>query len=131
MKLTSLLRKEASYSSLSWHASQTVPGVRFAIRRVSLRQRIELNRRIRELTHKYEFLRAGDVQDQLDAALSELLVMSLYLEWGLESVQGLLIDSEEVTAAGLIEKGPEELAAEIARVIQAASALTEDERKNS
>ena len=45
MKLTSLLPKDVNYSSVSWRQSNTMPGVRFAIRRVSLRQRIDLNHR--------------------------------------------------------------------------------------
>ena len=130
MKLISLLHKEVQYASTSWHASQTIPGVRFAIRRVSLRQRIELNHRVRELTLKNEFLRTGDTEDQLEAALSDLLVTKLYLEWGLAGVDGLLIDGEIPTAAVLIDKGPESLAAEIAGAIQTESTLTDDERKN-
>ena len=62
--------------------------------------------------------------------LSELLVMRLYLEWGLEKHRGLTIDSESATVASLIEKGPEVLAAEMAQVIQAESALSREERKN-
>jgi hypothetical protein len=108
-----------------------MPGVRFAIRRVSLRQRIELNHRVRELTLKNEFLRAGDTEDQLEAALSDLLVTKLYLEWGLASIDGLLIDGETPSAAVLIAKGPESLAAEIAAAIHTESTLTDDERKNS
>ncbi len=131
MKLTSLSHENINYCSLSWHSSETTPGVRFAIRRVSLRQRIELNRRVRELTLKYEFLRAGDTQNQLEASLSELLVMNLYLDWGLQGIEGLLIDGKNATAAALVETGPEALAQEIARLIQAESALNEDEIKNS
>jgi len=131
MKLTSLLRDETAYSSVSWHSSQTIPGVRFAIRRVSLRQRIELNHRVRELAMKHEFLNAGDAANQLEGALSDLLVTRLYLEWGLESIEGLLIDGQKATADSLVANGPENLADEIARVIQTESALTDDERKNS
>ena len=130
-KLTSLLHRTASYSSVSWHSSDALPGVRFAIRRVSLRQRIELNHRVRELTIEHEFLKVGDVENQLQAALSELLAMRLYLEWGLAEIEGLHIDSQLATVATLIEKGPEALAIEIAKVIQAESSLTEEERKNS
>jgi hypothetical protein len=90
-----------------------------------------LNRRVRELTLKYEFLRAGDTQNQLEASLSELLVMNLYLDWGLQGIEGLLIDGKNATAAALVETGPEALAQEIARLIQAESALNEDEIKNS
>ena len=131
MKLTSLLHKDTAYLSVSWHSSKLMPGVRFAIRRISLRQRIELNRRVSALTLKHEFLRAGDASNQLEAALSELLVAKLYLEWGLEEVEGLSIDGRKATAELLIDFGPESLANEIGLLIQAESALTEDERKNS
>jgi hypothetical protein len=131
MKLTSLLHKAGDYSSVSWHSSKVMPGVRFAIRRISLRQRIDLNRRVKELTIKYEFLKAGDASCQLQAALSDLLVAKLYLEWGLEEVEGLSIDGRKATAGLLIAKGPEGLANEIVPLIQAESALADDERKNS
>ena len=130
-KLTSLLHKDTSYSSVSWHSSKVMPGVRFAVRRISLRQRIELNRRVKELTIKHEFLRAGDAPDRLEAALSDLLVAKLYLEWGLEEIEGLSIDGQKATPDLLIASGPESLANEIGVLIQAESALTDDERKNS
>jgi hypothetical protein len=131
MNLTSLLRKDTAYSSVCWHASKLLPGVRFAIRRISLRQRIELNRRVNELTLKHEFLKAGDTSNQLEVALSDLLVAKLYVEWGLEQMEGLTIDGRKATAELLIDFGPESLANEIGALIQAESALTEDERKNS
>ena len=131
MKLTSLLHREEDYLSVSWHSSKAIPGVRFAIRRISLQQRIELNHRVRELTMKYEFLKAGDALSQLEAALSDLLVAKLYIEWGLETIEGLSIDGQKATTESVIANGPENLANEIGETIQAASALTEDERKNS
>ena len=130
MKLTSLLHKETSYSSVSWHSSKVMPGVRFAIKRISLRQRIELNRRVKELTIKYDFLRAGDAADQLEAALSDLLVARLYLEWGLDEIEGLSIDGQQATPDLLIAHGPENLTDEMVQLVQAESALTGDERKN-
>ena len=130
MKLTSLLHRDIVYESVAWHFSKLMPGVRFALRRVSLRQRIELNRRVKELTIKHEFLRAGGTSDHLEAALSDLLVAKLYVEWGLEEIEGLLIDGQKATADLLIACGPEGLANEIGLLIQAESALTDDERKN-
>jgi hypothetical protein len=106
-------------------------GVRFAVRRVSLQQRIELNHRVRELTIKHEFLKAGDASSQLEAALSDLLVAKLYIEWGLQTIQGLSINGQVATADSLIASGPENLTDEIVRTIQAESTLTDDERKNS
>jgi hypothetical protein len=107
-----------------------MPGVRFAIRKISLRQRIELNHRVKELTIKYDFLRAGDTADQLEAALSDLLVAKLYLEWGLAEIEGLSIDGQKATSDLLIAHGPESLTDEVARLIQAESELPDDERKN-
>jgi hypothetical protein len=130
MKFISLLRKENDYASVSWHASQVMAGVRFAVRRVSLQQRIELNHRVRELTMKHEFLKAGDPAGQLEAALSGLLVAKLYIEWGLNAIDGLLIDGQKATAASLIAGGPADLGDEIVQTIQAEIALTDDERKN-
>jgi hypothetical protein len=131
MKLSSLLRKRKGYSSLSWHESQTVKGVRFATRRISLAQRIELTRRAQELTLRYEFLKSGNTSDQLEAALSDLLVRKLYLEWGLVQLEGLAVDRQPASAELLIEKGPEELSDEIIAVLQGEIGLSEEERKNS
>jgi hypothetical protein len=85
---------------------------------------------VKELTIKYDFLRAGDAADQLEAALSDLLVAKLYLEWGLETIEGLSIDGRKATVDLLIDHGPESLANEIGLLIQAESTLTDDERKN-
>ena len=89
MKLTSPSPSEVSYSSLSWHNSKTIEGVRFAIKRVSLAQRLDLNRRVRELTLRHEFLKAGPAADQLEAAWADLLVRKLYVEWGLAGSKAL------------------------------------------
>ena len=130
MKFTSLSPKEVSYSSLSWHNSKTIAGVRFAIRRVSLAQRLDLNRRVREWTLQHEFLKAGSVADQLEAAWADLLVRKLYAEWGLAGVDGLLIDGQAATVELLIDKGPEGLVDEAVSAIQEEIGLSEDERKN-
>ena len=37
----------------------------------------------------------------------------MYLQWGLVSIEGLMIDGEPATAARLLEKGPEDLAREV------------------
>lgn len=120
-----------NYSSLVWHDSTTFEGVRFGTRRVSLAQRIDLTRQIRELTLRNEFLRAGEeTKDQLEAALGELLCRRLYLQWGLVEIQGLIIDGCPATPELLIEKGPETLSEEIASSIIAGMRLSEKETKN-
>jgi hypothetical protein len=108
-----------------------MPEVHFAIRRISLAHRLELTKQLRELTLRYEFLNAGETSDQLEAAMSDLLVRKLYIEWGLAEIQGLVIDGEPATADLLIQKGPEPLAAEIVLAIRQEIELSEDERKNS
>ena len=130
MKFPSLSPKEVGYSSLSWHKSKTIEGVRFAIKRVSLAQRLDLNQRVRELTLRHEFLKAGLATDQLEAACADLLVRKLYVEWGLAALEGLAIDGQTATGELLIEKGPEELVDEIVSVIQEEIGLSEEERKN-
>lgn len=118
------------YVSIVWRNSNTTPGVRFGIRRVSLASRIDLTRRMRELTLRYEFLKAGDTADQLEASLSELLVQQLLIEWGLVEITGLLINGESGTPARLFESGPEGLSEEIAMAVRAELGLSEEERKN-
>lgn len=123
--------RNAHYSSLVWQESKAAHGVRYATRRVSLQQRIELTSKVRELVLKHEFLKTGDAADQLEATLGELLVRKVYLEWGLHEIQGLTIDGEPGTVETLIEKGPEELTNEIINTIRAQLELSEEERKNS
>jgi hypothetical protein len=54
----------------------------------------------------------------------------VYLEWGLEEIQGLAIDGESATPAALIEKGPLDLAKEMLVRIKRECGLSEDQRKN-
>jgi hypothetical protein len=104
--------------------------VRFAVRKASLLQRIELTSRIKELTLHHEFLKAGDIPDQLDATMADLLVRRLYLEWGLSQISGLRIDGDPAGVESLIERGPEPFVEEILAAIKAELDLSEDERKN-
>ena len=117
-------------ASVIWNESGAVPGVRFAIRRISLGQRIEFAKQILELTARNEFLKAGDLEDRLEADLADLLVKRLYLNWGLAAIAGLTIDGEAANGDLLAEKGPESLAEEIIEAIRQETELSEDERKN-
>ncbi len=130
--MRSLLRshRPVRFESLGWVGSEMIAGVRFAVRKPSLGQRIELTRRVHELTLRHEFLKAGSEAEKLEAALEELMVQQLYIEWGLKTIEGLEIDGEPATPAALIDRGPEELAAEIASCVVHECGLTEDERKN-
>lgn len=118
------------YASLLWRESATVAGVRFATRKMSLGQRIDLTKQVRELTLRHDFLRAGDAMDNLEAVLGDLLSRRLYIEWGLAHIEGLTIDGAKATPELLILNGPEELAGEIANSIISDLHLSEEERKN-
>ncbi len=111
--------------------SQSVAGVVFWVRKTSLAQRIELLTRVRDLTRKYEFLKAGEPAELMEASLGDLLTTKLYVECGLERIEGLSIDGEEASMTLLLEKGPEELCIEIARAVQKECGLSEEEIKNS
>jgi hypothetical protein len=130
MKFISRLLRPPSYSSLAWHESRTVPGVRFATRRISLGQRLELTRNARELALRNEFLKAGEPSDQLEASQADLLVRKLYLEWGVAELEGLRIDGQKATLAMLIANGPECLSDEVIETIRAELELSDEERKN-
>lgn len=124
-------RKKVHVASVVWYDSRAVPGVRFAVRRVSIGQRLELTRRARELALKNEFLRAGDSAEKLEAALADLLAKRMYLEWGLHAVQGLSIDGRTASVADVVDKAPEAFADEVLDTLRAELGLTENERKNS
>jgi len=96
-----------------------------------LGKRIDLARRIREIGRKLEFLEAGnDVREKFEAAVLQSEIDRVYLEWGLEAVEGLEIDGEPATPETLIDRGPLDLALEILGRIRAECGLSEEERKN-
>ena len=130
MNYLSLSHRGEKFESLRWMESKSIPRVRYAVRRPSLAQRIELTRRLHELTLSHEFLANGNELHQLEMALAELLVQKLFVEWGLAQVDGLDIDGAPATVDSLIEKGPEEFVAEIAAQVRHECGLREDERKN-
>lgn len=131
MSSTSHLPDANNFSTLAWRNSKFFPGVQFAIRRMSLAQRIELTRRVRELTIKNDFLRCGGTEERLDATLGDLMARRLYLEWGLSGIEGLRIDGKDATAQMLIEHGPERLAEEAVAFVMDEIRLNEEEIKNS
>lgn len=119
------------YESLLSMDSTTTPGVRFAIYRVSFGRRMELSRKVRELSRKAEFLEAGtDLHEKIEATILAQEIDALYLRWGLASIEGLMIDGEAATAERLLERGPEDLVREIVSSIRAQCGLSEAERKN-
>jgi hypothetical protein len=119
------------HESSAWFDAETFAGVRFRVARISVARRIELARRIREIGRKVEFLEAGqDPREKLEAAVLAAEIDRVYLEWGLEEIEGLEIDGEAATPVVLIEKGPLDLAKEILARIKHESGLSEDRRKN-
>ena len=124
-------RSNVHYDSVKTVESKAAPGVRFAIQRVSFGRRMDLSRRVRELSRRAEFLRAGsELDEKIEANILALEIDAMYLEWGLVRIEGLTIDGEAATGTQLLERGPEELAREVVASIQEECGLTEAERKN-
>jgi hypothetical protein len=120
-----------NYESTLTFASQSIAGVRYTIRRVSLARRNELVRSVRELSAKSEYLDAGnELKDQIEANFLANEIAALYIRWGLIRLDGLRIDGFEATADLLIDSGPEGLAREIAAAVRRQIGLSEEERKN-
>lgn len=130
--MTSCISPSGSrHESSAWFDAETCTGVRFRVARISVARRIELARKIREIGRKVEFLEAGqDPREKLEAAVLATEIDRVYLEWGLEEIQGLAIDGEAATPVALIEKGPLDLAKEILARIKGECGLSEDQRKN-
>ncbi len=131
MTSSTLLSDKTRHDSYVWIDSETRAGVRFRISRMSVGRRIALARRIREAGRGLEFLEAGnDLRDKLDGAVLKGEIDRVYLEWGLDAIEGLEIDGEEATPELAIEKGPADLAAEMLARIRGECGLSENERKN-
>jgi hypothetical protein len=119
------------YESTESFESQTRPGVRLTVRRMSFTRRVDLMRRIRELAGRMEFAAAGErPEDRMDAGLLQAEIDRIYLEWGLAEVSGLAIDGEPATADTLIDRGPEDLVLEALEALKASAGLSDAERKN-
>ncbi len=112
--------------------SETAPGVRFVVERMSFGRRLALIRELKQWLGKLEFVVAGpnNPEREAEAALLAGEIDRIYLRWGLRKIEGLAIDGEEATPEELIEKGPEGLVAEILRAIRREAGLSEEERKN-
>jgi len=120
-----------SYESAMSIESKVMPGVKFVINRISFGRRMELSRRVREITQKAEFLEAGsEVGEKIEAGILAQEVDAMYLRWALAGVEGLEIDGDPATVEHLLDRGPEELAREIVTAIKEQCGLNEAERKN-
>jgi hypothetical protein len=119
------------YESTLSIRSNAAPGVTFVIHRISFGRRMELSRRVRELSRRAEYLEAGaEVQEKIEAGILAQEIDAMYLRWGLVSVQGMTIDGEPAECERLIEKGPEALVGEIVRAVKSQCGLSEAEIKN-
>lgn len=111
--------------------SEAYPGVEYTIRRMSLGRRIDLGKRVREMSQRIDFLGAGDtIAERVEAGVLQNEIDRLYLQWALMSLAGLQIDGENAGPPLLIECGPEGLAREVLAAIKRELDLSEDERKN-
>jgi hypothetical protein len=120
-----------SYESALTIESKVIPGVRFVVNRISFGRRMELSRRVREITQKVEFLEAGnELHEKIEAGILAQEVDAMYLRWALVAVDGLEIDGEPATAEHLLDRGPDDLAREIVGAIKEQCGLSEAERKN-
>src|ERR1700691_5107929 len=107
------------YDSVVSIDSKTAPGVRFAVHRISFGRRMELSRRVREISRKAEFLEAStELHEKIEANILAQEINAMYLQWGLARIEGLVIDGETATVTHLLEKGPEELASEVVDAIK-------------
>jgi hypothetical protein len=112
-------------------ASESMPGVSFAIARMTFGRRLELMKRVRDLAARIEYFEAArDEKNRMEASLLGAELDKLYLAWGLAEVRGLALDGEAATPESLVERGPEALVHEALAAIKAECGLTETERKN-
>jgi len=124
-------KRVVEYESQVRCESKSLPGVSYIIRRMSFGARMELSRKIRELSKRVEFLSAGnDVQQHLEANVLSHEIDDVFLSWGLVVIEGLTIDGESATPELLACKGPDRLTREIVEAVRAQCGLSEQERKN-
>lgn len=129
--VSTAVRSPVEYESAVRIDSKAVPGVKFVVNRVSFGRRMELSKRVREISQRTEFLEAGNAaQEKIEAGILAQQIDAMYLSWGLVCIEGLNIDGEAATIAQLVEKGPEELTREIVGTIKGQCGLSEVERKN-
>lgn len=120
-----------NYDSTVAVHSAMFEGVTFTIARMTFGRRIELMRRVRGMSAKLEFEKAGSqAGDQIQASILSGEIDELYLRWGLVSIAGLMLDGQPADVDSLIASGPEDLSREILKAIKRECSLTEEERKN-
>jgi hypothetical protein len=123
--------ENVTYESSVVVESSARQGVRLRICRMSFGRRVELMRRVRELSRRVEFLEAGeDAGGRMDAGLLRAEIDRMFVLWGLDSITGLEVDGETATPETLVERGPEELFREALAAVHRQTGLSEEERKN-
>jgi hypothetical protein len=123
--------ENVTYESSVVVESSARQGVRLRIWRMSFGRRVELMRRVRELSRRVEFLEAGqDAGGRMDAGLLRAEIDRMFVLWGLDSIMGLEVDGETATPETLVERGPEELFREALAAVHRQTGLSEEERKN-
>jgi hypothetical protein len=119
------------YESTVAQPSCCMAGVEFTVLRLSFARRMELARRVLELSRRLEFQQAGEgVEDNIQANILSFEIDQLYLRWGLIGITGLTVDGMDATPELIADKGPEDLAREIVNAIKSQCGLGESERKN-
>src|SRR3954471_22085507 len=114
------------YESTITIDSNAIEGVRFTIVRMTFGRRIDLMRRVRQLSTRMEFEKAGsEMADRLQASLLGAEIDELYLRWGLKEIEGLELDGCNAYIDSLIAFGPEALCREVVAAIKRECALTE------
>src|SRR5271156_2205459 len=114
-----------SYDSVLTTRSSALPGVTITINRMSFGRRIELTKRVREISQKAEFLEAGtELKDKIDANILAQEIEAMSLRWALVNVNGLMIDGEPASIEKVIDKGPDQLTREIVSAIKAQCGLS-------
>jgi len=120
-----------NYESTKTVASSIMPGVKFGLRRISFRGRLELLRAVRQVSGRQDFAAAGEsLADRLEAAVLEHELDEIYLRWGLVGIEGLELDGNPATIDTLLAHGPENLCQEVLAAIKQDCGLTESEAKN-
>lgn len=120
-----------AYSSVRSFESKVLPGVAVTVHRMSLARRIELARMIQNVLPGLNYSSAGtSASDHLDASIAAAEIDRIYVRWGLQRIDGLLIDGADATPSSVFELGPEALVREIVAAVRSECMLNEEERKN-
>ncbi len=120
-----------NYESYEVIPSRLHDGVSYTVNRMSFGRRLELMRRVRDITPKLEcFLAGGTQQDKIEASVLSAEIDRLYVEWGLSGIAGLEIDGKAATPMSLAVAGPEHLFQEALGFVMSACRLTGQETKN-